>query len=524
VLSEALLQDGSGAFIYGNGESFDSHIKQIGDSDLYLTRDGFVTDQNGKPILFNGRPVKVDPATGALITDNGRRIRDANGNSVYLTEDGKIVNDNLEQIARLDLATSDGVAISTDGIIVSDLNGVRALGNSGYYVTGDGLIIDREGKPLTQDGEFIYRNSDGQLVTASNKPVRYRSQRLSLTEDGTVIGADGSVIETSDQPLALQQLNSSLEPQNSSSNLTNIVKIPKVKTPAINSITPVKKDTATEQVSPETQVNLVAENQRISDLIPLKNASVEERVRFIKRYDQIKSQMLNQISQITSRTNTGTSVHSEIIVREVPTNTVEASTSDTQQTVSANPNSTILGKAGDSLYAVTTLSFNSDLNNQLEVQIVGLPTKHPLYKAIAYGNVEVRYDNAVFEFNRICPQSLPCTNMQGIGLNVQTGSAGIATKIDRHFWYKTGGLFAASFLKGVGEGIQQTGERTESFTQGTSRTSTTGLDTNDVIISGLGEVGESFIPTFAERANRPITVHVPLGEELVIRLINDLNG
>lgn len=529
LLTESLLKDGNGAFLYGAGDTAATRIKQLGDSDLYLTEDGFVTDQDGRPILYQGEAVKVDPQTGALITQSGRSLRDATGARVYLTEDGQLVNDKLEAVSKLDVATTDGIAIIQNGKKVTASETTKTLGNSGVLIAENGLIIDEQGRPLTVDNEFVYQDEQGRLVTSSLRPVRFNGQRLALNNEGQLTGTDGSLVSHDGQPLALSELTTPLTPSLNIDTKRAVVAraapvVPVVQPQTNTTPSREQRNESNQAGSASPKLNVNSQNQTGKGWIPLSTASVEEKQRFSQRYNQLYTQMSAQVTAFSADSQPVSTSFSQVLVD--PKEPIKTQNSPSDNEVSTDTQAMdppALAKAGDSLYAVTTLNFNSDLNSQLEVRIVGLPTKHPLFNAVAYANVEVRYDNAVFQFTRVCPRTLPCRAIQGIGLNAQTASAEVASHVDTHFWYRVGGLFTASFIKGVGEGIQQTGERTESFTQPTSRVSTTGLDTSDVIITGLGEVGEAFIPTFSQRANRPATVYVPYGEELVIRLLNDLS-
>ena len=136
---------------------------------------------------------------------------------------------------------------------------------------------------------------------------------------------------------------------------------------------------------------------------------------------------------------------------------------------------------------------DTDFNDELEVELHMADPDNPLHLAKAYAQVELRYDNAVLAFKRFCPVDIPCFTSNAIGLDPVTASAGLGVEVDTHFWYRFGGVFLASFAKGIGEGVENSQDRTEQtdIVAGSTESTTiiSGLSATDVLLQGVGAAG-----------------------------------
>ena len=114
--------------------------------------------------------------------------------------------------------------------------------------------------------------------------------------------------------------------------------------------------------------------------------------------------------------------------------------------------------------------------------------------------------------------------MNGVALDPSTSAAGMASDVDRHLWYRYGGLFAASLLEGASIAAGETATREETVSPTGTRVTTSGIDGKELTLRSLGKVGERFAEAFAGRIDRPVTVSLNPGSEMSIILFDDIKG
>ena len=530
VVKESLLKNGDGVALYSDGKPVTTAMKRIGNSDLYLTKDGRVVDSKGRAMKIENEDVFIDPETGALVNSVGKPFRDANANTIFLTDSGTIVDSSLNAAKGLLMKTEDGVAVASSGHLANDMNRLTKVEGTNYFKTTDGLLVDENGRPIIIEGQAAYIDSQGRLVNSKSRELRYRGQRVSIDSNGALVGQNGDVLSDSDgNELTLGDISDSAQPRTieQTEQRDPIVTLPAESEPIVQQpqTAQVPADVARSEVqntntAPEANV----QSNSSGDVLQLKGLTYAQKVRLKERYERIAAEMNGAANEIIVDANK-VSVSKSTYYPKVETASTETALDGGDNGAGADKgqqDKELVAFAGDVLYAYTNQHLNTDLQNQLEVRIVGLPPKHILYNAIAFATPVIRYDNVVFEFNKICPQQKKCQTFSGIALDINTASAGINADIDEHFWYRFGGLFLASFGKGVSEGIELMGDRTETSSLAGSTTIITGIDTNDVIVKGLAESGEAFLPALAARFNRPITATLPYKTELVIKVLDTI--
>ena len=179
-------------------------------------------------------------------------------------------------------------------------------------------------------------------------------------------------------------------------------------------------------------------------------------------------------------------------------------------------------KAGTSIYAANKMTVNTDLNTKVVFDVMGLPHTHPLYRSTAHGQVALKYDNIVIEFSAICPEVGECYPIDGIAIDPATKSASINGEIDKHYWYRFGGLTLATLAQGAGMGIAESREKTESFDVEGKKVTYSGLSGSDLLVRAAEPVGEALSGVFMENVNRPYTGIIKNGEEVGIFLFEDI--
>ncbi|MBZ2164174.1 hypothetical protein [Alteromonas stellipolaris] len=540
VIEEALFTNGEGVLLYGNGKPVTSLMKRIGDSDMYLSRDGHIVDEKGKPYLINGQPVLVDPQTSELVDPDGKPIRDAEGNSVLISSSGKLISRDGKLSKGTLLTSSDGQLLTTEGVLASKSDELIPIPGTSYYRTKDGVVVDGKGRLVNYGEDIIRINKQGKLVDGRGRSLRYRGQALGTDAQGYIVDSKNERILIDDKPIKVENLSTVLEKPKASTTPPVLVSVAEPK----GNETQITQSNGAESNDIEARAQVDAYSTTEASVTPkrevdLTKASNAARARLIARYNKLSTALDTEITSIDSAAKSTYTSVSEIA-------DLGSSTSSTPKTANAGgtdrdsneqpndkgkvggeDNRELLFGAGDNLYAVTTQQMNSDLNDELEVSILSGKRGSLVYLATAYAKVELRYDNAVLAFNRICPVKQDCFALSGIGLDPATGSAAIsAAEVDSHFMYRYGSLFLASFGAGVSDGITDSlDSETETTTDGTS-TSTVrvikGLNYGEIAVKGVAETGNTLLPLLTSRVNRPVTVTIPAQTELVIKLTQPL--
>jgi hypothetical protein len=547
VIDEALFEDGEGTLLYGNGKPVTTLMKQIGDSDLYVTRDGKIVTKDGKAYRINGKGIKINPKTGQLMDEDNNPIRDENGNSVMLSETGKFINRKGELVKNLGIVDDKGRLLTSSGKLITKSNDLTAIPGTSYFKTPDGAVVDAEGKPVLLNGKMLYVDELGRITDAAKRQHRFLGQRIATDTEGYIVDSKNERILVNNQPVKLDDI-SSLEKHNEESDgeqtFTNDQLIP---TPS-NEVKPTQNIDETQsneddaektkeqvQVSASLETDTSNNESVVEEKIDLTTSSYNDRERLASRFNSILAKLNDEQSEIIAKASPTYVSSSQYIELPESDNSSKGSRRDTNMGTN-NPDGNkkdapkddpkadleMLYGAGDNLFAISTQEMNSDYNSELEVEILSGSKSSPVYLAKAYAKVELRYDNAVLVFNRICPLKSECLPLSGMGLDPVTGSAGMAADVDYHYWYRYGGLFLAQFGSGVSEGISDSID-TETETVSTATTTSTvsvisGLDYGDIALKGLADTGDAFIPSLSERVNRPITATIPSGTEIVIKL------
>jgi len=540
VIEEALFTNGEGVLLYGNGKPVTSLMKRIGDSDMYLSRDGHIVDEKGKPYLIDGQPVLVDPQTSELVGPDGKPIRDAEGNSVLISSSGKLISRDGKLSKGTLLTSSDGELLTTEGVLASKSDELIPIPGTSYYRTKDGVVVDGKGRLVNYGEDIIRINKQGKLVDGRGRSLRYRGQALGTDAQGYIVDSKNERILIDDKPIKVENLSTVLEKPKASTTPPILVGVAEPK----GNVTQITQSNGAESSDKVARAQVDVNSTTEASVTPkrdvdLTKASNAARARLIARYNKLSTALDTEITSIESAAKSTYTSVSEIADLGSSTSSTPktANAGDTDRDSNEQPNAKgkaggednreLLFGAGDNLYAVTTQQMNSDLNDELEVSILSGKRGSLVYLATAYAKVELRYDNAVLAFNRICPVKQDCFALSGIGLDPATGSAAIgAAEVDTHFMYRYGSLFLASFGAGVSDGITDSlDSETETTTDGTS-TSTVrvikGLNYGEIAVKGVAETGNTLLPLLTSRVNRPVTVTIPAQTELVIKLTQPL--
>ena len=530
-LSGTLLADGDGVLLLADGKPVTTEMKRIGSTDFFVTRDGKIVDQHGRPFKVNGKAIGIDPKTGKLVDTEGLPIRDALGNSLFMTESGALVTSDKKPAKGVVVVDSDGSVVGEDGKTIKNAKDLIPIAGTDLYKTSTGLVVDKNGMPIKRDGELLYLDENNKIVDELGRSVRFRGQRLSVNSLGQVTGENGDEILINDKPVSLADLSTELapkiEPKGEAGDILNVVpqKIENLKgkkeeasstrTFDENVPEPKSAELTNEAVDdsgkiPTSRVDSSAKSRLAARLINKLNAMEKTTASYM---DSIEPQYVS-LSNYHSIDSTNGKVEKEEVHADVNKDSANADGGN------------IAINSGDTAYAIVQHMMDTDFNDELEVELHMADPDNPLHLAKAYAQVELRYDNAVLAFKRFCPVDIPCFTSNAIGLDPVTASAGLGVEVDTHFWYRFGGVFLASFAKGIGEGVENSQDRTEQtdIVAGSTESTTiiSGLSATDVLLQGVGAAGEVLIPTLAQRVNRPTTVRIPTNTEILVKFFEHI--
>lgn len=180
-------------------------------------------------------------------------------------------------------------------------------------------------------------------------------------------------------------------------------------------------------------------------------------------------------------------------------------------------------KAGTILFAVLDTSVNSDMRNS---PVMATIVQGPLKGSKVLGNFSFSKEakSVLLQFTVLSsPQLKNSIGMSAVAIDPNTAHTALASNVDNHYLLRYGGLFAASFISGLGQAAQ---EDAQSVTINTGSGETIqlhgGINTEKSIIMGLGDVGNEFANAWRPLVNTPPTVTVNGGTGLGLLLMSDL--
>lgn len=547
TIDDSILTDGNGVLIDSKGVAVTNSIKRVGDSDIYKSNDGSLVDSTGKTLNFNGESAYVGD-DGRLYYQNGKPVTDQKGNSVYLDQaTGSLVDRNGNKVDSNILSNKEGTLIDSSGQLVTSGGKLEKIPGTEFYKTSNGQIVDSSGKPVKVNGDVAFVDENGKINDKHGKSIRFKGQDIFLSPDGGIVDRNGQAMLDSDQR-AIHLSESGFVNEDGvsvSGNATGQGQIPTntgfkktVNSATENVAPPVSQDNSTQSSPvPSDQANASPEKGKPpaaatdgGGAIRLDQASAE---RLQRRYAMIKTAMRNQFIEAQGSVERdlglgyvavgGTGTSGIALEETTAKNGKELEAEGKSQSVGGNKGP-VYKKGGTMLYAVNAYQINSDYIKEIVVDIVGLDPKHPLNNAKAMGKFELAYDAMVLTFDKVCPEKGPCVPMKGVALDPATSSAGMASDVDHHLWYRFGGLFISSLLQGTAEAMSESGTREETTSPTGTRVTTSGLDGDKLVLRSFGKVGERFSEAFADRVNRPPTAWINPGEEMAIMLFDDIYG
>jgi intracellular multiplication protein IcmE len=180
-------------------------------------------------------------------------------------------------------------------------------------------------------------------------------------------------------------------------------------------------------------------------------------------------------------------------------------------------------KAGSILHAVVITSVNSDEAGPVLAQIVA----GPYAGGRLIGKFELGKDaeKMTLTFSTLTMQNADKSYaITSFAIDPDTARTALASDVDNHYLSRYGMFAAASFLKGYSKALSTQGT-TQTVNAGAAGVSTTTsypqMNTHDIAITALGEVGSEIAGSLKDGLKRPPTVTLNSGTEIGVLVMTD---
>lgn len=180
-------------------------------------------------------------------------------------------------------------------------------------------------------------------------------------------------------------------------------------------------------------------------------------------------------------------------------------------------------KAGTVLYGVLETAVDSDYpDSPIMATIVAGQYKG----AKLLGAIKTVKDGqrVMLTFNLMTMNEWPTgATVNAFAIDPDSARSAVATSVDNHYMLRYGTAFAASFLQGLGQAVQDSGT-TVSSDSGVVTESTSDLDTQETVLVALGQVGKNAAAEVGRLQGVAPTVKVKAGVGIGILFMGDVSA
>lgn len=181
----------------------------------------------------------------------------------------------------------------------------------------------------------------------------------------------------------------------------------------------------------------------------------------------------------------------------------------------------VLIRAGDILFATLDSEVNTD--DGQGVPVLATIVQGPFKGARILGTVTRQEDKAILQFNTMnAPFLQNSIAFTALAVNPDTARAAMASEVNHHYLLRYGSLFAASFIQGWGQSVQDTSAFVTPLGSLEVQKGNQNISARKQIQIGLGQVGESFATQLQPVFNRPPTVVIHSGTGMGILVLQDV--
>lgn len=296
--------------------------------------------------------------------------------------------------------------------------------------------------------------------------------------------------------------------------------------------------------SPALDVNLTSSGNANLDRIAQTNTSQQAAAQqrrdytaaaaFQQQNQQAMMNQQNQIQQLSDKmyaqaqqlfASTLSPPAQTVVVGEVSAaaNDGASAASSSLDTIQNAANSIPLVKAGTVLYGVLDTAVDSDYP---DTPVMATIVAGQFKGAKLLGSIKTvkNGQRVMLTFNLMTMDAWPKgTAINAFAIDPDSARAAVATSVDNHYMLRYGTAFAASFLQGLGQAVQESGTSVSSDS-GVVTQSTSNLNTEETILVALGQVGQNASGEVARLQNTPPTVKVKAGVSVGILFMSDVSA
>ncbi len=280
-------------------------------------------------------------------------------------------------------------------------------------------------------------------------------------------------------------------------------------------------------------------SQGLSAVVPISDdqaASLAALEKIQKRQAQQLSQQqraeqLSQLSaamtaQATQLFSSWTPPPTQLVIKAVEPQPQAGTTSTTTTQVSGTAGGKlaemgkppgVIIKAGTVMYGVLDTSINSDEKSPILATVV----QGELKGAKLVGSFDRVDKKVLVSFKTLNIPGVPnSVSVDAVAIDPDTARTALASDVDNHYLLRYGGLFASSFLTGLGQAISQSGSQQSTGSGGTIVTYDE-LDPGQKALVALGQVGTQYAAVLGSSFTKPPTIYVDSGSGVGILFMSD---
>lgn len=176
-------------------------------------------------------------------------------------------------------------------------------------------------------------------------------------------------------------------------------------------------------------------------------------------------------------------------------------------------------KAGTIVFAVLDTGINSDEPGPIMATI----TQGKLKGAKVLGTYKREKKKVLLQFSTLSVPYLDSSiGIKAYGIDPELGRVAMASSVDSHYLYRYGTYFAASFVGGLGDAIQNSKSTITNTIWGTTVQQYDDLNPTQTALVALGDVGQKMRDILEKDIDTPPTVRVKAGSGIGLLLMSDL--
>lgn len=269
----------------------------------------------------------------------------------------------------------------------------------------------------------------------------------------------------------------------------------------------------------QMQAQLAALQKQLADA---NNPAYQQQLQQSQQAMQTQAQQL-----IASWSKSGSGAPQVYVASSVNvTKTPQEAAQEQAAAAAANPSSPVV-KAGDIVFAVLTTGVNSDEPSPVMATIMSGPLKGAKLVGSIQPAVTLPGTNGptkvVLNFNLLnIPSSPSSVAINAVAIDPDTARTALASDVDHHYLSRYGSVFAAAFLQGYGQAVQQSGTQVMVGPLGNTNISTGSLSGVEEVTAGLGQVGQQWGSQLNQALSRQNTVIVNAGISIGILFMQDV--